>query len=102
MASTYPYVSIDDLYSVLDPGGNYASVVDGISDLALRQDQPEQAARLLGAAAALRGLPDSEHPDVARIEREARNRLGDKEFAEAVLEGTRTDLSELTQVTLAS
>ena len=30
VASRYPYVSIDDLYSVLDPGGNYASVVDGI------------------------------------------------------------------------
>ena len=26
----YPYVSIDDLYTVLDPGGAYASVVDGI------------------------------------------------------------------------
>jgi predicted ATPase/DNA-binding SARP family transcriptional activator len=79
-----------------------ASVVVGTADLALRRGQTEQAARLLGAAAALRGLPDSAHPDVARIEREARNRLGDKEFAEAVLEGARTELSELTQVTLAS
>ncbi len=30
VASRFPYVSIDDLYAVLDPGGNYASVVDGI------------------------------------------------------------------------
>ncbi len=30
VAASYPYVSIDDLYSVLDPGGAYASVVDGI------------------------------------------------------------------------
>jgi hypothetical protein len=30
IASQYPFVSIDDLYSVLDPGGNYATVVDGI------------------------------------------------------------------------
>jgi tetratricopeptide (TPR) repeat protein len=79
-----------------------ATAVVGVADLALRRKAPEQAARLLGAAAALRGLPDSAHPDVARIEREARNRLGDKEFAEAVAEGTRTELPELAQVTLAS
>jgi predicted ATPase/DNA-binding SARP family transcriptional activator len=79
-----------------------ASVLVGMADLALRRDQPEQAARLIGAAAALRGLPDDEQPDVAHIEQETRNRLGDTRFAEAVLEGTRTELSELTQVTLAS
>ena len=79
-----------------------ATAVVGTADLALRLDRPEQAARLLGAAAALRGLPDSAHPDVAHIETEARNRLGETEFAEAVLEGARADLAELTQVTLAS
>jgi hypothetical protein len=30
VASQFPYVSIDDLYTVLDPGGTYAPVVDGI------------------------------------------------------------------------
>ena len=30
VASRYPYVSIDDLYTVLDPGRAYAAVVDGI------------------------------------------------------------------------
>ena len=30
VAAKYPYVSIDDLYTVLDPGGTYSSVVDGI------------------------------------------------------------------------
>jgi hypothetical protein len=79
-----------------------AVAVVGIADLALRRDQPEQAARLLGAATALRGLPDSAHPDVAHIEAETRNRLGDTRFAEAVLEGTRANLAELAQVTLAS
>jgi predicted ATPase/DNA-binding SARP family transcriptional activator len=79
-----------------------ATVLVGMADLALRRGQPEQAARLLGAAAGLRGLPDSTHPDVARIETETRNRLGDTEFAEAVLEGTKADLAALTQVTLAS
>ncbi len=31
VAAQYPYVSIDDLYTVLDPGGAYASVVNGIA-----------------------------------------------------------------------
>jgi hypothetical protein len=30
VADQHPYVSIDDLYTVLDPGGAYSSVVDGI------------------------------------------------------------------------
>ena len=30
VAAQYPYVSIDDLYTVLDPGLTYATVVDGI------------------------------------------------------------------------
>ena len=30
VAAQYPFVSVDDLYTVLDPGGQYASVVDGI------------------------------------------------------------------------
>jgi hypothetical protein len=30
VAAQYPYVSIDDLYTVLDPGRAYAAVVDGI------------------------------------------------------------------------
>ena len=30
MAAEYPYVSIDDLYTVLDPGGAYATTVNGI------------------------------------------------------------------------
>ncbi len=30
VAAQYPFVSIDDLFTVLDPGGAYSSVVDGI------------------------------------------------------------------------
>ena len=48
-----------------------AQVLVGVADLALRRDQPEQAARLLGASAGVRGLPDRSLPDVARIERAA-------------------------------
>jgi predicted ATPase/DNA-binding SARP family transcriptional activator len=79
-----------------------ALVLVGVADLALRQDQYEQAARLLAASAGIRGLPDRSHPDVARIEMTARSRLGDAGFAEAAREGTETSWSELVAVTLAS
>ena len=79
-----------------------AQVLVGVADLALRREQYEQAARLLAASTAVRGLPDRSHPDVARIERAARRRLGDARFAEAAGEGTRTSWSHLVAVTLAS
>ncbi|WP_371537185.1 AfsR/SARP family transcriptional regulator [Streptomyces sp. NBC_00466] len=79
-----------------------ALVLVGVADLALRRDEPEQAARLLAASTGVRGLRDRSHPDVARIEQAARSRLGDTLFAEAALEGTRTSWSQLVEVTLAS
>jgi predicted ATPase/DNA-binding SARP family transcriptional activator len=78
-----------------------ARVLVGVADLALRRDQDEQAVRLLAASAGVRGLPDLSHPDVARIEQAARNRLGDLKFAEAAREGTRTGWRELADATLA-
>lgn len=79
-----------------------AQVLVGVADLALRQDQYEQAARLLAASAAVRGLPDRSHPDAARIEQAARRRLGDTRFAEATRDGTQTSWRQLVTVTLAS
>lgn len=79
-----------------------AQVLVGVADLAMRRDEPEQAARLLAASAAVRGLPDRSNPDVARIEREARSRLGDARFAEAAQEGAQADWPKLVEVTLAS
>ena len=79
-----------------------AQVLVGVADLALRRDQYEQAARLLAASVGVRGLPDRSHPDVARIERAARRRLGEARFAEATREGTQTSWSQLVEVTLAS
>ncbi len=79
-----------------------AQVLVGVADLALRRDQYEQAARLLAASTAVRGLPDRSHPDVARIEQAARRRLGDAGFAEAAREGAETSWTELVAVTLAS
>ncbi len=78
-----------------------AQVLVGVADLALRLDQPDQAARLLAASAGVRGLSDRSQPDVARIGRAARRRLGDAEFAEATHAGTQTSWSELVAVTLA-
>jgi predicted ATPase/DNA-binding SARP family transcriptional activator len=78
-----------------------AKVLVGIADLALRCDQYEQAARLLAASAAVRGLQDRSHPDVARIEQAARRRLGDARFAEATQEGAQASWRELAEVTLA-
>ena len=49
-----------------------AQVLVGVADLALRCGQYEQAARLLGASAGVRGVPDRSDPDVARIEQDAR------------------------------
>jgi hypothetical protein len=79
-----------------------AKVLVGIADLALRRGQDEQAARLLAASDAVRGLPDRSHPDGLRVERTARSRLGDARFAEAALEGTGMDWTQLAEVTLAS
>ncbi|MFD6158392.1 BTAD domain-containing putative transcriptional regulator [Nocardia sp. NPDC060256] len=79
-----------------------AQVLVGIADLALREQQYEQAARLLAASAGMRGLPDRSQPDVARIEQAARSHLGDAAFAEAARAGTETSWSELVAVTLAS
>lgn len=79
-----------------------AQLLVGVADLALRADQHEQAARLLGASAGVRGLPDRSHPDVARIEQTVRRRLGEAKFAEAALEGSQLDWGRLVAVTLAS
>jgi len=79
-----------------------ARVLVGVADLALRQEQYEQAARLLGASAGVRGLPDRSQPDVARIERAARSRLGEGGFTEAAQDGARADWRGLAEVTLAS
>ncbi|WP_433824480.1 BTAD domain-containing putative transcriptional regulator [Actinoplanes sp. CA-015351] len=79
-----------------------AAILVGVADLALLSGSEVQAARLLGASAGMRGLQDGSNPDVARIERAARNRLGDDGFAEAVRDGRSRDWRQLAGVTLAS
>ena len=77
-----------------------AQVLVGVADLARRRDQFEQAARLLAAGAAVRGVPGSFQPDAARIEQAARRRLGEPGFAEAAREGAAADWRQLAAVTL--
>jgi predicted ATPase/DNA-binding SARP family transcriptional activator len=79
-----------------------ARILVGIADLALRTGEDEQAARLLGASAGVRGLPDRSHPDVTRIEETTRRRLGDEGFTEATRAGAEASWPELAAVTLAS
>ncbi|HJP74828.1 MAG TPA: BTAD domain-containing putative transcriptional regulator [Pseudonocardiaceae bacterium] len=78
-----------------------AQVLVGVADLALRRGQNEQAARLLAASTAVRGLPDRSQPDAARIEDAARGRIGDDAFNEAAEEGAHAAWSELVEPTLA-
>ena len=91
-------------YQAMPQDGNAlmtAHILVGIADLALRQEQFEQAARLLAASTSVLGLSNRAQPDVARIELAARRRLGDPRFTEATLEGARASWRELAAVTLA-
>jgi predicted ATPase/DNA-binding SARP family transcriptional activator len=74
-----------------------AAVLVGIADHAVQQEKFEQAARLLAASDAVRGLPDRGNPDAQRISREVQRRLGST-FSETAL----LDWRELADVTLAS
>ncbi len=78
-----------------------AKAIVGVADLALRRDEHEQAARLLAASAAVRGLPDRSNPDAARIEQAARLRLGEARFAQATQQGAQASWCELVEATLA-
>ncbi|WP_062998176.1 BTAD domain-containing putative transcriptional regulator [Nocardia jinanensis] len=78
-----------------------AQVIVGIADLALRGDHNAEAARLLAVSAAVHGLADRSQPDAARVERTARDRLGEADFTEAMREGAQADWQELAATTLA-
>nr|WP_042190324.1 BTAD domain-containing putative transcriptional regulator [Kibdelosporangium sp. MJ126-NF4]CEL19242.1 Signal transduction response regulator / Disease resistance domain-containing protein [Kibdelosporangium sp. MJ126-NF4]CTQ94959.1 Signal transduction response regulator / Disease resistance domain-containing protein [Kibdelosporangium sp. MJ126-NF4] len=75
-----------------------AQVVVGVADLALRQGDPAQAARLLAASDAVRGSADMTHPDVTRIHAEARAALSETEFAEATRAGAAATVHTLLDI----
>ncbi|GAB3755442.1 BTAD domain-containing putative transcriptional regulator [Microlunatus parietis] len=77
-----------------------ARMLIGIADLAVRLGEDEQAARLLAAAVAVRGVPDRSDPDAARLEETVRRSLGDARFAEASQEGTQAEWPALVERTL--
>ncbi|WP_307792997.1 BTAD domain-containing putative transcriptional regulator [Glycomyces niveus] len=79
-----------------------AQALIGIADLAARQGRDEEAARLLGAAETVRGGADRSQYDARRLAEETRNRLGDKEFAEAVDAGRSGDWSALAEAALTA
>ncbi|WP_150254130.1 AfsR/SARP family transcriptional regulator [Nocardiopsis deserti] len=58
-----------------------AQVAVATADLFLRGDEPARAARVLGAAHALRGGPNPYHPDVARLTRDLRAHRADYDRA---------------------
>ncbi|GAA2214443.1 BTAD domain-containing putative transcriptional regulator [Nonomuraea monospora] len=79
-----------------------AEMLIGIADLALRRGEDEQAVRLLAASEGVRGTVDRSQPDAARIAEEARGRLGESAYAEAVRAGRERDWRELAETTLAA
>ncbi|MFB9200155.1 BTAD domain-containing putative transcriptional regulator [Nonomuraea spiralis] len=79
-----------------------ADVLIGVADLALRQGEYEQAARLVAASDGVRGTSDRSQPDAERIRAETRDRLGETRYAEATLDGQRRDFRELAEITLTS
>jgi predicted ATPase/DNA-binding SARP family transcriptional activator len=78
-----------------------ARILVGVADTAARAGDYQSAARLLGAAGAVRGMPDRSDPDEARIERETRRHLGEQRFAEVTQQGRQPDVSELVEQILA-
>jgi tetratricopeptide (TPR) repeat protein len=79
-----------------------AQALVGVADLALRQGEYEQAARLLAASERVRGTDDQSLPDASRIAEQARSHLGETAFAEATRAGRSQDWRELAEIALAS
>ncbi|MGR4881503.1 BTAD domain-containing putative transcriptional regulator [Streptomyces sp. LARHCF249] len=83
-----------------------AQVLVGVADQAVRLDRPQEAARLLATALAVRGGPDRSRPDAERVEHAARAALGEEYeeyFAEAARRASTValeDVREPAQVTL--
>ena len=64
----------------------------GFADLAVRRGEPECAATLLGAAVGVRGIEDRSLADPPRVERAARDALGDAGYDEAYARGRAMDV----------
>jgi pentatricopeptide repeat protein len=76
-----------DLAIASGSGPLIAHVLPGVANLALHQGNPLEAARLLAAAQAVRGMPDLAGFDVTRVEKATRAALSEEDFAEATRRG---------------
>jgi hypothetical protein len=74
-----------------------AMVLVGVADLALRGGDPAKAARMLGAAVAVRGSVDRSVPDVDRIEGAARDALGEAGYEHAYRTGDGVTMAAATE-----
>ena len=72
-----------------------AEALAGLADLALRENDPERAAALLGASVALRGTTDRSAPDEERVTDAARSVLGPTRYGQAYERGQRVTLDTL-------
>jgi predicted ATPase/DNA-binding SARP family transcriptional activator len=76
-----------------------AHTLTGLADLALREDNPQHAATLLGASSAIRGTTDRSVKDEERITGQARSALGDARYGEAYQRGQRVTVDTLAALT---
>jgi predicted ATPase/DNA-binding SARP family transcriptional activator len=72
-----------------------ALALTGLADLALREADPDQAARLLGASSAIRGTRDRSAVDEERVMAGARAELGEAGFDQAYQSGQCATLDTL-------
>jgi predicted ATPase/DNA-binding SARP family transcriptional activator len=71
-----------------------ASVAWALTDLAIAAGQPERGARMLGAAATVRGAEDPAEPVIAHLTARLREALGDERCASAYAAGRQMDRAE--------
>jgi hypothetical protein len=79
-----------------------AETLTGLADLALRENDAERAAELLGASVAIRGTTDRSAQDEKRVADLARSVLGEARYGQAYQRGQRVTvdtLAALTEVT---
>jgi hypothetical protein len=72
-----------------------AEALGGLADLALRENDPERAAELLGAGVAIRGMPGRSVMDEKRIAEQARSALGEAGYGAACQRGQRVTVDTL-------
>jgi len=68
-----------------------------VAGLALAVGRAEEAARVLGGSARLRGADDPTHLDVRAVTAACRARLGEVAFAQAFQEGKALDIAQAQQ-----